>query len=85
VVSKETRRLTVFLTKILLAIDGSGEPELPTRRAVDLVDTAASEPHVVYVGSCANFLMNDPDIMGFYRKLYDDIGRKSLEILWKLT
>jgi len=84
-VGKETRKVTIFPIKILLAIDGSGESELATRRAVDLADTAGSELHVVYIGQLPNFLMNDPDIMGFYRKLYDDIEQESLEILWRLT
>ena len=78
-------RTTVFPTKILLAIDDSEEAELATRRAVDLADTAGSELYVVYVGQLPNFLMNDPDIMGFNRKVYDDIERESLEILWRLT
>ena len=78
-------RTTVFPTKILLGIDDSEEAELATRRAVDLADTAGSELYVVYVGQLPNFLMNDPDIMGFNRKLYDDIERESLEILWRLT
>jgi nucleotide-binding universal stress UspA family protein len=84
-VGKETRKVTIFPIKILLAIDGSGESEPATRRAVDLADTAGSELHVVYVGQLPNFLMNDPNIMGFYRKLYDDIEQESLEILWRLT
>ena len=77
--------MTIFPTKILLAIDDSEEVEPATRRAIDLADTADSELHVVYVGQLPNFLMNDPDIMGFYRKLYDDIEQESLEILWRLT
>jgi nucleotide-binding universal stress UspA family protein len=84
-VGKEMRKVTIFPIKILLAIDGSGESELTTRRAVDLADTAGSELHVVYVGQLPNSLMNDPDIMGFYRKLYDDIEQESLAILWRLT
>src|SRR5215218_10632435 len=78
-------RTTVFPTKILLGIDDSEEAELATRRAVDLADTAGSELYVVYVGQLPNFLMNDPDIMGFYRKLHDDMEQESLEILWRLT
>ena len=84
-VGKETRKVTIFPTKILLAMDGSGKSELPTRSAVDLSDTTGSELHVVYVGQLPNFLMNDPDIMGFYRKLHDDMEQESLEILWRLT
>jgi nucleotide-binding universal stress UspA family protein len=77
--------VTIFPTKILLAIDGSGEAELATRRAVDLADTSGSELHLVYVGQLANSLMNGPDIMGFYRKLYDEIEQESLEKLWSLS
>ena len=77
--------MTIFPTKILLAVDDSEKSELATRRAVDLTDTAGSELYVVYVGQLPNFLMNDPDIMGFYRKLYDEIEQESLEILWRLT
>jgi nucleotide-binding universal stress UspA family protein len=84
-VGKETRKVTIFPTKILLAIDASEEVEPATRRAIDLADTADSELHVAYVGQLPNFLMNDPDIMGFYRKLYDDIEQESLERLWRLT
>jgi hypothetical protein len=77
--------VTIFPSRILLATDDSEEAELATQRAVDLADTTCSELHVVYVGRLPNFLMNDPDIMGFYRKLYDDVQRESLEILWRLT
>jgi nucleotide-binding universal stress UspA family protein len=84
-VGKETRKVTIFPTKLLLAMNGSEQSELLTRRAVALADTTGSELHVVYVGQLPNFLMNDPDIMGFCRKLFDDIERESLEILWRLT
>ena len=77
--------MTIFPTKILLAVDDSEKSELATRRAIDLADTAGSELYVVYVRQLPNFLMNDPDIMGFYRKLYDEIEQESLEILWRLT
>jgi nucleotide-binding universal stress UspA family protein len=73
--------VTVFPNKILLAIDDSEEAKLATRRAVDLADTTGCELHVIYVGRLPNFLMKDPDVMGFYRKLYHDIERESLEIL----
>jgi nucleotide-binding universal stress UspA family protein len=79
------QKVTIFPSKILLATEGSEEAELATRRAVDLADATGFELHVVYVGRLPNFLMNDPDIMGFYRKLYDEIERGSLELLWRLT
>jgi nucleotide-binding universal stress UspA family protein len=77
--------MTIFPTKILLAVNDSEEVEPATRRAIDLTHTVGSELYVVYVGQLPNFLMNDPDIMGFYRKLYDDIERESLEILWRVS
>ena len=77
--------MTIFPTKILLAMDDSEEAKPATRRAIDLSDTVGSELHLVYVGQLPNFLMNDPDIMGFYRKLHDDIERDSLERLWRLS
>ena len=77
--------MTTFPIKILLAIDDSEEAEMATRRAVGLADTVSSELYVVYVGRLPNFLMNDPDLMGFYRKLYDDIERESLKVLRRLT
>jgi nucleotide-binding universal stress UspA family protein len=77
--------VTIFPIKILLATEDSEEAELATRQAVDLADATGSELHVVYVGRLPNFLMHDPDIMGFYRKLYDEIEWESLEILWRLT
>jgi len=75
----------IFPTRILLAIDGSDEADLDTRRAVDLAESTGSELHLVYVGQLPNFLMKDPDILGFDRKLYDEIEQESQEILRKLT
>ena len=74
----------LFPTRILLAIDGSEEAELATRKAVDLADGTGSELHVVYVGQLPNFLMQDPDVMGFNGKLYDEIERESQEVLRKV-
>jgi nucleotide-binding universal stress UspA family protein len=89
-VSQEAQKVGIFPSTILLAIEGSEEAELTTRRAVDLADTTGSELHVVYVGQLPNFLTRDPAIMGFYRMgvdrmLYEEIERESLEILWRLT
>ena len=82
----------IFPSRILLAIDGSEETELATRKAVDLANTTCSELHVVFVGQLPNFLMKmkDPhvvivDRLGVDRMLYDEIERESLEILWRLT
>jgi nucleotide-binding universal stress UspA family protein len=89
-VSHEVQKVGNFPSTILLAIDGSEETELATRKAVDLADTTGSELHAVYVGQLPNFLMKDPAIMGvdrlgIDRMLYDEIERESLEILRRLT
>jgi nucleotide-binding universal stress UspA family protein len=75
----------IFPTRILLAIDDSKEAERAIRKAVDLAGGTGSELHVVYVGLLPNFLTRDPDVLGFNRKLYDEIERESQEALRKLT
>jgi nucleotide-binding universal stress UspA family protein len=84
--------MSIFPSRILLAIDGSEKTELAIRKAVDLADTIGSELHVVFVGQLPNFLMKvkDPDVvifdrLGVDRILYDELERESTEILWKLT
>jgi nucleotide-binding universal stress UspA family protein len=46
-VSQETQQVGIFPTRILLAIDGSEETELATRKAVDLAYRTGSELHLV--------------------------------------
>ena len=78
-------KVDIFPSRILLAIADSEEADLATHKAVSLGDSTGSELHVVHVGQLPSFLMKDPDILGFNRKLYDDIERDSLEALWRLT
>jgi nucleotide-binding universal stress UspA family protein len=76
----------IFPTRILLAIDGSNEADLATRKAVDLANGTGSELHLVHVGRLPNYLMKkNIDTLGFDSKLYEDIERESLEVLWNLT
>jgi nucleotide-binding universal stress UspA family protein len=77
--------VSIFPTRILLAIDGSDEADLAARKAVDLADATGSELYLVYAGLLPNFLMKDLDTLGFDRALYDEIERESLEILWRLS
>ena len=76
---------STFPTRILLAIDDSEEAALAAQKAVALANGTDSELHVVHVGQLPNRFMEDPDILGFNRKLYDEIERESLEVLWNLT
>jgi nucleotide-binding universal stress UspA family protein len=75
----------IFPTRILLAIADSEEADLATHKAVSLANSTGSELHLVHVGQLPNRFMEDPDILGFNRKLYDEIERNTLEALWKLT
>ena len=77
--------MDVFPARILLAIDDSEEAALAAQKAVALANGTDSELHVVHVGQLPNRFMEDPDILGFNRKLYDEIERESLEVLWRLT
>ncbi|MDQ3913488.1 MAG: universal stress protein, partial [Actinomycetota bacterium] len=62
--------MEVFPTRILLAIADSEDADLVTHKAVSLADSTGSELHLVYVGQLPNRFMEDPDILGFNRKLY---------------
>jgi nucleotide-binding universal stress UspA family protein len=91
-VSQQAQKVGFFPSTILLAINGSEETELATRKAVDLANTTGSELHLVFVGQLPNFLMKvkDPDVvifdrLGIDRMLYDDIEQESLQILWRLS
>ena len=79
------QKTSIFPNKILLAIDDSEEAARAAQKAVALANGTDSELHLVHVGQLPNFLMEDPDILGFNRKVYDEIERDSLEALWKLT
>ena len=77
--------MSIFPTKILLAIDDSEEAELATLRAVELANSSDSELHVVHVGLVPSFLMSDPATRGYDRKLYEQIEEESRELLRKLS
>jgi len=77
--------VAIFPSRILLAITDSEEADLASRVAVDLADSTGSELLLVYVGQLPTFLMKDLNALGFDRRLYDEIERESLEVLWKLT
>jgi nucleotide-binding universal stress UspA family protein len=77
---EEALEMSIFPTKILLAIDASEEADLATRKAVDLADEINSELYVVHVGQLPNFLMGSPGI-----DLYDEIEQESREVFRKLV
>ena len=75
--------MSIFPTRILLAIDGSEEAELAAPRAVDLAESTDSELHVVHVGVVPIFLQSYPGTLGYERRLYDQIEEMSRELLRK--
>ncbi len=74
-----------FPTRILLAIDGSEEAELASRKAVDLADEIDSELYVVHVGQLPNFLSGGPGTVGYDGILYKQIEQESRELFRKLV
>jgi nucleotide-binding universal stress UspA family protein len=60
-VSSEEGEMSIFPTKILLAIDGSSEAELAARTAVDLGQQTNSELHVIHVLDIATTALLYPE------------------------
>jgi nucleotide-binding universal stress UspA family protein len=82
---KESVTMSIFPTRILLAIDGSKEAELAALRAVDLADATDAELHVVHVGVVPRFLESYPGTLGYERRLYDQIEEESRQLLRELS
>jgi nucleotide-binding universal stress UspA family protein len=82
---KETAAMSIFPTRILLAINDSEEAELAALRAVELAQRIDSELHVVHVGVVPGFLMSDTAVRGYDRRLYEQIEDESRELLRKLS
>ena len=77
--------MSIFPTRILLAIDGSEEVELAALRAVDLAESTDSELHVVHVGLVPRFLESYPGVLGYERRLYQQIEEESRQRLRELS
>src|ERR687898_928234 len=77
--------MSIFPTRILLAIDGSVEAELAATKAVDLADATHSELHVVHVGVVPRFLESYPGTLGYERRLYEQIEEESRQLLRELS
>ena len=80
--------MSIFPTRILLATDGSEAAELAALRAVDLAEATYSELHVVHVGLVPRFLESYPGVLGYERRLYQQIEEESRqrlrEISWRV-
>jgi nucleotide-binding universal stress UspA family protein len=77
--------MSIFPTRILLAIDGSEEAELASLRAVDIAEKTDSQLHVVHVGVVPSFLVSYPGTLGYERRLYDQIEEVSRQRLRELS
>jgi nucleotide-binding universal stress UspA family protein len=80
--------MSIFPTRILLAIDGSEQAELAALRAVDIAQKTDSELHVVHVGVVPSILVSYPGTLGYERRLYDQIeedsGERLRELSWRV-
>jgi nucleotide-binding universal stress UspA family protein len=63
--ARRTPYMSIFPTKVLLAIDGSKEAELAARSAAALADKTSSELHVVYVFGITPWYPAYPEAAGF--------------------
>lgn len=76
--------MSIFPTKILLAVDGSRESLLAARTAVDLAKNEDSELHVVYVEPVAyarqlpNWEVYDPDVLSRLRQATQEGAQSTL-------
>lgn len=77
--------MSIFPTKILLAIDGSEEAEVAALEAIELADGTDSELHVVHVGVVPTFLTGGRGTPGYDGRLYEQIEEESKELLRKLS
>jgi nucleotide-binding universal stress UspA family protein len=82
---KECVTMSIFPTRILLATDGSEQAELAALRAVDIAEKTASELHVVHVGVVPRFLESYPGVLGYERRLYEQIEEESRQRLRELS
>src|ERR671917_2858323 len=82
---KEALEMGLFPTRILLATDGSEEAELAALRAVDLAESTDSELHVVHVGLVPRFLESYPGVLGYERRIYQQIEEESRQRLRELS
>jgi nucleotide-binding universal stress UspA family protein len=80
--------MSIFPTRILLAIDGSEQAELAALRAVDIAQKTDSELHVVHVGVVPSILVSYPGTLGYERRLYEQIeedsGERLRELSWRV-
>jgi nucleotide-binding universal stress UspA family protein len=82
---KECVTMSIFPTRILLATDGSDQAELATLTAVGIAEKTDSELHVVHVGVVPRFLESYPGVLGYERRLYEQIEEESRERLRGLS
>ena len=70
--------MSIFLTRILLATDGSEEAELALRMAVELANSTDSELHVLSVG-----MPDLPDYVELLEEAYRRFERRGQQTLYK--
>lgn len=70
--------MSMFPTKILLAVDGSEEAEGAARAGVDLSNKTGSELHVIYVGPLPT-TMYAPESLDYMHDMAERAGRRIMD------
>src|SRR5918997_6047977 len=74
--------MSIFPTKILLAIDGSEDAALAVRTAADIAQKTDSELHVVYVGPSLEYVdMGPPEIGDIPAPTQEQLSAEGRELL----
>src|SRR5829696_5934785 len=74
--------MSIFPTKILLAIDGSEDAALAARTAADIAQKTDSQLHVVYVGSSLEYVgMGPPEIGDIPAPTEEQLSAEARELL----
>ena len=74
--------MSIFPTKILLAIDGSEEATLAARTATDVASKTDSELHVVFIGLSAAYVgMGPPEIADIPPPSQEELSEEAKRLL----
>ena len=68
--------MSIYPTKIVLAVDGSDQSKLAARHAIELADRTGSELHVIHVGLLSPWAHPDTLSPQQYQRLKDEAQKR---------
>lgn len=68
--------MSIYPTKIVLAVDGSDESKLATRHAIEFAEKTGSELHVIHVGLLSQWAHPDTLSPQQYQRLKDEAQKR---------